>query len=218
MVQVIILSDSKNLELKSITHNCIQSLKASETIDFDIFVIDNKADFEGVTNLKLNEPFNYNRFMNYAAKQSNSEWIVFCNNDLIFSKGWFTELLKVNSDVMSSRCPNDARQRNIGGNVHGNKIGYHFSGWCFAMKRSIYNKIGSLNEKYPFWCADNIVIKQLNEIDITPCLVTNSIVTHLGSKTLDTMPNKRQLTIEQLRRYDNDNNPDRKQTNFRIIC
>jgi hypothetical protein len=48
--------------------------------------------------------------MNIAAKTSDSEWIVFCNNDLIFHKNWFTELMKYQHDVMCPKCPKDARQ------------------------------------------------------------------------------------------------------------
>lgn len=201
IAQIIILSDSKTPELKKITENCLISLKESENLDFDVCVVDNKNEFKGVRNLKIPGDFNYNKFMNIAAKTGNSEWIVFCNNDLIFHKNWFTELMKYKYDVMCSKCPKDRRQKDVTKNLFGNKIGANFSGWCFTMKRDIYEKIGGLNEDYMFWCADNITIKQVNDIGITPCLIASSIVTHLGSQTLNTMPNKDELTTLQVQNY-----------------
>lgn len=204
-VQVIILSDSKNERLRMMTEKCIDSLLFSEPLRyFNICVVDNKNRFSKVTNIKIDEPFNYNRYINIAAKQSNSEWIVFCNNDLHFHKNWFTELMKLNLDVMSSRCPIDKRQK-IGKDVFGYKIGYNFSGWCFTMKRKVFEKIGGFNEAYEFWCADNAVLDQLKKIDVVPCLVAKSLVTHYGSQTLSTMQNKKELTVDLLKKYRNDN-------------
>jgi GT2 family glycosyltransferase len=203
IAQIIILSDSKTPELKKVTENCLKSLKESENLDFDICVVDNKTDFEGVRNLKISEQFNYNKFMNIAARTSNSEWIVFCNNDLIFYKNWFTELMKYQYDVMSPKCPKDVRQANINKIEFGNRIGKYFSGWCFMMKRSIYDKIGGLNEEYIFWCADNITIKQLETIGIIPYIIPTSNVLHLGSQTLNTMSNKHELTTEQIQKFKN---------------
>jgi len=69
------------------------------------------------------------------------------------------------------------------------------------MKRSIYDKIGGLNEEYIFWCADNITIKQLETIGIIPCIIPTSNVLHLGSQTLNTMSNKHELTTEQIQKF-----------------
>lgn len=201
IAQIIILSDSKTPELKKITENCLTSLKNSESLDFDVCIVDNKNNFEGVRNIKIAGEFNYNKFMNIAAKTGNSEWIVFCNNDLIFHKNWFTELMKYKHDVMCPKCPKDARQAWVEKVEFGTKIGKYFSGWCFAMKRSIYDKIGGLSEEYIFWCADNITVKQLEEIGITPCIIPTSKVLHLGSQTLNTMSNKHELTTEQIQKF-----------------
>jgi GT2 family glycosyltransferase len=201
IAQIIILSDSKTTELKKITENCLKSLKESENFDFDIYVVDNKNDFEGVKNIKIPGEFNNNKFMNIPAKESDSEWIVFCNNDLIFHKNWFTELMRHKHPVMCSKCPLDRRQKNVTEIIFGKKIGYEFSGWCFTMRRDIYKKIGGLNEEFKFWCADNVTIKQLEAIGITPCIIPKSIVTHLGSQTLNTMPNKYELTTKQVQDF-----------------
>jgi len=201
IAQIIILSDSKTSELRKMTENCIKTLKNSEPLEFEICVVDNKHTFEGVKNLTIEGEFNYNKFMNIVARTSNSEWIVFCNNDLTFHKNWFSELMKYKYDVMSPKCPKDNRQREIISVTAGNRIGKYFSGWCFVMRRSIFEKIGGLNEDYIFWCADNVTLKQLELINILPYLIPSSNVLHLGSQTLQTMPNKFELTTKQIQKF-----------------
>lgn len=183
-VDVIFLSDIKTRDL---TLQSINTLKDSEVlIDFNVFVIE-KSDFhyEGVTNIKLDDEFNYNKFMNIGAAKSDAPYIVFANNDLIFHKGWFTELLKYDFDCMSPRSMRDFRQWDYTQPVvTGHSVGNIFSGWCFVLKRNIWESIGGLDEDFKFWYADNATVEQLRKINVTPNLITNSYVEHVGSQTL----------------------------------
>jgi GT2 family glycosyltransferase len=187
-----------------LTLQSIKTLKESETnINFNIVVIENSTHYySGVTNLKLNLEFNYNMFMNLGAKATNSDYIVFANNDLIFNKKWFSELLKYDFDCMSPRCPVDVRQQNINMDfISGYQVGNVFSGWCFVLKRKIWEQINGLDEDFKFWYADNATIEQLKTINVVPYLITNSIVEHLGSRTLtkETKELQHHLTGEQSR-------------------
>lgn len=198
-VDVVILSAIKT---RNLTLQSIETLKKSEDlIEFNIIVIE-ESDFyyEGVNNLKIDEPFNYNKFMNIGAKTSNNEYIVFCNNDLIFHKGWFTELLKYNLDCMSPRSMRDFRQWNYTAPIiTGYQVGSIFSGWCFVLKRTIWEQIGGLDEDFKFWYADNATIEQLRKINVVPNLITESYVEHVGSQTLiqEPMDVQKHLTGEQ---------------------
>lgn len=183
-VDVIILSDIKTMNL---TTDAIKTLKESEDkIEFNVIVIENSNHYYvDVENLKLKEEFNYNRFMNIGAKTCNSDYIVFCNNDLIFGKGWFSELLKYDYDCMSPRSMRDFRQWNYTQDVvTGYSVGNIFSGWCFVLKRNIWEAIGGLDEDFKFWYADNATIEQLKKINVVPNLITKSYVEHIGSQTL----------------------------------
>jgi GT2 family glycosyltransferase len=183
-VDVVILSAVKT---RALTIQGIETLKASEEeIDFNVIVIEDSLHYySNVTNLKIDEEFNYNRFMNLGAKTSDADYIVFCNNDLIFHKGWFTEMLKYDFPCMSPRSMRDFRQWSYAEDViTGTGIGTVFSGWCFVLKREIWEQIGGLDEDFKFWYADNATVEQLKNIGITPTLITQSYVEHVGSQTL----------------------------------
>lgn len=198
-VDVIFLSDIKT---RNLTLQSIETLKKSETtIDFNVIVVElSNHYYDDVTNIKLNEEFNYNKFMNIGAKTSDAPYIVFANNDLIFHEGWFTELLKYDFDCMCPRSMRDFRQWNYKNPVvSGYDVGTIFSGWCFVLKRPIWEQIDGLDEDFKFWYADNATVEQLKKINVTPNLITESYVEHVGSQTLIQEPNEVQqhLTGEQ---------------------
>lgn len=142
----------------------------------------------------MNQPFNYNQFANIGASHGKSEYICIANNDLIFYPGWFNEILKADYQIVSPRCPDDKRQQDIIENEIGEQVGRHLSGWCFVIKRSVWEQIGGFDEDFGFWCADNSLMEQLLAIGIKPMVLADSYVKHLGSKTLKTMDNREELT------------------------
>lgn len=206
MLDVIILSNAKTLELNRITANCIDSLLACNT-EMKIFVVEqNKAidwsqAHSDIRNIYLEQDFNYNHFANIGAMNGRSEWICIANNDLIFDRNWFSEILKANHPVCSPRCPIDKRQKDVLANEIGEQVGRHLSGWCFVIKRSVWEQINGFDEDFGFWCADNSLMEQLLAIGIQPMLVKDSIVEHLGSKTLKTMPNRDELTVDYVKKF-----------------
>lgn len=206
MLDVVILSNAKTLELARITANCIDSLLASN-IELNIFVleqnqgIDWSEGHDNIRNIYLDIPFNYNQFANIGAKHGKSKWICIANNDLIFHPNWFDEILKDDYPICSPRCPDDKRQQDITKNEIGEQVGRHLSGWCFVIKRSLWEEIGGFDEDFSFWCADNSLMEQLLAINVLPKVYKDSIVNHLGSKTLVTMDNREELTRDQVKKF-----------------
>lgn len=199
-VDVVILSAIKTRDLTIQSIQSIQTLKASEVdIEFNIVVIEESDfEYEEVTNLKIEEEFNYNRFMNLGAATSDADYIVFCNNDLIFHEGWFTEMLKYDYDCMAPRSMRDFRQWGYTEDVvTGFSVGSIFSGWCFVLKRTIWEQIGGLDEDFKFWYADNATIEQLRAIGVVPNLITKSYVEHVGSQTLIQEPIQVQMELTE---------------------
>lgn len=214
MLDVVILSNAKNEELFGITWNCINSVLKTICPKMTIYVIEQNQDesqfgwayfFDNQQNIKTIYPeekdFNYNRFANIGAFAGNSEYICIANNDLIFTPTWFWEVFKVEELVCSPRCPDDKRQQDIKENEIGEQVGRHLSGWCFVIKRSVWEQIGGFDEDFSFWCADNSLMEQLLSIGIKPMVLANSYVKHLGSKTLKTMDNRDELTRAQVLKY-----------------
>jgi len=200
MVDIVILSTAKNDELYMTTVRCIQSIQQN-TKDYNILVVEQNKNVNynllNVTTLKINEPFNYNKFANFGASLGTNTHICIANNDLIFTPNWFEEILKANHPVCSPICPDDKRQKDVYQNEIGTQVGRNLSGWCFVLERKIWEKIGGFDEDFSFWCADNSFVEQLKAINILPMVVPTSKVYHLGSKTLKTVSNRDELTRQQ---------------------
>ena len=184
IVDLVIISNAKNEELKQMTQNTINSALCEKGVNVIVVEQNKEVKYRNSTTYYKDGEFNYNKFCNFGALKGNSKYIMFANNDLIFKEDWLLELLKVKHNVVSPKCPKDERQKNIKGNSSGYIVGVNFSGWCFMIKRSLWNRIGMFNEDYSFWFSDNVILEQLKEVGETPILVTNSIVEHLGSTTL----------------------------------
>lgn len=212
-VDIVILSNAKTERHKSITDNCILSLKANCGIhEVNIIVVEQnkEAKYDGVVVKYMDCEFNYNKFANIGSSLGTSNYIVVANNDVIFCNKWLDNLLSVNYPVVSPKCPNHAKTIGLEGNIKGYECGVHFSGWCFMIQRSIYAEIGGFDEDFSFYCADNAVIEQLKAIDIMPMLVCNSTVVHVGSQTLSTLSADKtsELTFGQVYKFNKKYNKD----------
>ena len=216
-VDVIIISYAKDAQLRKTTENCVKSLISSEEkIAFNIFIIEsNKSEefinLSTIKNLKVihpTVPFGYNRYLNIGLKLSSSEYVCLCNNDLIFSKNWATNLISAMStdpELLSvspySTNPHKTKfNLNISKKIeYGYNIRRYLAGWCIFQKRKIYEKIGQFDERFIFWYADNDYAETLKVKGIKHALVLNSVVEHIESKTLNSeeLEKRRKLTHDQ---------------------
>jgi GT2 family glycosyltransferase len=192
-IDVIILSNAKTQELMELTQSTIKSCLRSETeIGFNILVFEQMPgiNYLSATTCHITEDFNYNRFMNYGIEQTDSPYVALCNNDLVFSEGWASNIIRAmktfNLYSASPLCPDSTHK--------GSKIvdfGYnnrhHMSGWCIMCDRRLFKIIGRIDEDFPFWFADNAYAEQLKKFNVKHALVRNSVVKHLGSSTLNTL-------------------------------
>jgi GT2 family glycosyltransferase len=194
-VDIIIVSYAKDDYCKDLTRNCIKSIFNSEDNSIDIFniiVVESQEgvrwenEFENVFTYDAPLPYGYHKFLNFGRKKGSSEWVALCNNDLEFTRGWFSNILKANTDnpdiiSFSPYCP--MTQMTYGIHPHtGLNIGYEIrkqiSGWCIVHKREIYDIIGDLDERFYHWFCDNDYSMTLWEKGIKHALVTDSIVIH----------------------------------------
>lgn len=194
-LSVIILAMTTTKELFTMTTNCINSLVESEkNINFEIIVIESNkeyflSDFKYPDFVKVivqEENFNFHKFLNIGINASNGEFVALCNNDLIFYKNWFSEILKVKEDnpsIMSfspsgkidDYCFNKTFEL-------GYKVRTHIMGWCIVANREVFPKIGFLDEMFDFYYADNDYAMTLKYNNVKHALVCNSHVNHLEKK------------------------------------
>ena len=186
IADVIILSKADTFVDSLMTQKAIDScLSGANGLPVRITVIEGGiGDYQGAETVYTREPFNYNAFANQGAKMGEAEWIMIANSDLIFHDGWLHQLIAADNDVVSPFEPNDPRQEGIVENTQGYQCGRHFSGWCFMVRRSFWEKIGGFDTDVDFWCSDDVVIEQARAVGVKPMIVKDSVVEHLGSATM----------------------------------
>ncbi len=205
-IDVIIVADSRNSRLRRITTTAIRTLLASDdVIKFNIVVVEgNKSvSHANVTTLHYDFPFNYNKCLNYGLSHTSNEIVMVCNNDLVFTGGFMRGILmamKMGYDSVSPISPGCDWHKNFDtGNyvVDGYDIGKHIAGWCIATTRNVIRKIGGFDESVDFWYSDNLYARQLKTNGFKHCLACNSLVYHVQSSTLKTLPKSKLVHYTQ---------------------
>ncbi len=214
-IDIIILSYAKDEHLKGLTIQTINTLQESEDpekICFNILVIEsNKTlhpfQYENTTTIYPNEKFGFHKYLNIGIKQTNNPYVCLCNNDLIFHKGWATEILKAmdNDDTMLSAvpyCPNFHKKEGFPENAPPLE-GYFgvLIGWCIFVKREIFDIIGMLDDNFVFWYCDYDYSNTLEKYKVKNCLISTAVVTHLGSESITRMDSKEHKKLTHLPRF-----------------
>ena len=203
-VDIVIVSNATLNE--QLTIDAINSIHKSDVHDFNIIVMEQTdADFENATTINYKFGFNYNKCLNEGAKYGTADYIVFCNNDLLFEKDWFSRLLDVFEMGYKSLCPFEKRhcKNKSKGNhlIEGYEVRNQLLGWCIAVERKMFESIGGFDEGVMFWFSDNIYADQLKYHKIKHALVCNSFVNHKESSTLNKVP-QNDITWGQKKKYE----------------
>lgn len=206
LVDVVILSKASTRQLRKMTQTAVDTcIAGANSLPVNVIVVEGQGGIEyaGATTFHRADKFHFNRFANQAIRRYTADWVMVANNDLEFTNGWLHTLLGAGADVVSPRSPRDRRQADIAENESGWTNGRHFSGWCFMMRRNVWQQIGGLSEDVSFWCSDDVVVDQLQAAGIEPMIVADSIVHHLTSKTLSTVKGaaRDDLTWTQVHAY-----------------
>jgi hypothetical protein len=220
-IDVVIISWAKDDALLQVTKDGLNTLFDSEgDIAFHAYIVESNKDIRyedmeeyqkkwihSVQTIHTDLPFGYHRYLNLGRRAGNSPYVVLCNSDLTYEKGWATEILKAmehDPEYLSASpwCP-QTQKENTPYKDHifeGYRVRGELAGWCIFQQRKIYEKIGELDEQFEFWYCDNDYSIQLETNKIKHCLVANSVVNHhdgnLG-KTGLTLSDSEQYKITQ---------------------
>jgi len=208
-MSIVMVADTTHSTLRFMTQKAIESCIASESVDFDIIIVDgnrNSIGFQNAKTVTYDFDFNYNKCLNLGINYTKPEndFIALCNNDLLFKPGWATRIQETMGNEYLSACPFNCPTltcRNYVPHHEAFKEGYRVEkeilGWCIVIRREVLDRIGKLDESCKFWYSDNVYAEQLKRAGIKHILVYESQVTHLKNKTLHKYPNKFNITIEQ---------------------
>lgn len=205
VIDIVILSNAINHRYKALTQQAIDTAFATcGNNPINVIVIEQAS---GIVYRKCktihitDTKFNYNKFANIGASHGSAKYIMISNNDVIFNKGWLDALLANGSPLMGTRCPYDIRQKDLTKDETGDIVGRNLSGWCFAIKRELWETIHGFDEDFDFFFADNSLVEQCRSVGILPVVVYNSVIRHLGSQTLRAMPNKDELMFSKTKLF-----------------
>ncbi len=219
-VDVIILSYAANDALRIMTETAVTSLMSSEDparVKFNVVIIESNASLEPFQyphsrTLYPQASFGYNRFLNIGVRETQSDFVCLANNDLQFHRGWASAILAAadaRRDVMSFSPMDPWLHEKLGFTELPEMIlGYekmkHFTGWCFVVRREIFEVISEFDERLEFWYVDDDYIETLRKHGLLHALVRDSKVDHLSGHTVSELSEEKKaaLTSAQWLYYD----------------
>lgn len=191
-LSVIILAKTNSDLVFETTMNCINSLIQSENFNdnLEIIIVESnkeyllKYKYPDKTKLILpDEEFGFHKFLNIGVKASKGKYVALCNNDLIFEKKWFSEIINVakkNKEILSF-SPIDPRFELDKYHFfkEGYKVTQHIKGWCLVCDKRLFTKYKKLDENFKFYYSDNDYALSLLYYNIKHVVVAKSHVKHL---------------------------------------
>jgi glycosyltransferase involved in cell wall biosynthesis len=139
------------------------------------------------------EPFGYNKYINIASRYCSNDWVVIINNDLLFEKNWFTEIMNVHAERpdIESFTPKDpilyARYYDhhfmYGHDTYyeSYKVTEFLGGWCLVMTKRVFDLMCPWDEDFDMYYQDNDYAKVIESKGVKHALVRHSLVSHLKS-------------------------------------
>lgn len=202
-LSVIILSYAIDNDIYEMNCRALKSLVESEEWGdkLQVLLIESKKDsaytysFSNVEVLIPEEDFGFHKFFNIGINKTDGEYIAFCNNDIIFKKGWFSEIMKVAKANKRFKCFSpiddsgdyprmtlDALPRDKD-YYKGWKHQKHFAPWCFVWKREVFDITGPFDELIDFYGADCDEQNMMSKNALWSIVCTKSVVNHLAGQT-----------------------------------
>lgn len=203
-LSVIILSYALDDDIYHLNKQAIETLLSSEVWpsgSLQILLIESNKEnpyqypYPNVEVLIPNEKFGFHRFFNIGIEHTDGEYIAFCNNDIIFHKGWFSAICEVANSHRRFLCfsPIDdssdypkmtpealPREKAF---CKGWEHQKHFAPWCFVWKRKVFDITGPFDETIDFYGADCDELNMMSRNALWGVVCPKSVVNHLAGQT-----------------------------------
>ncbi len=193
-ISIIVLNYNGKKYLK----NCFESLKKTDYPNFEVIMVDNNSDdgsieyvrkkFPWVRILKSPENKGWAYGNNFGIKNTKGEYVVLLNNDVIVTKDWLKELVKIaQSDpkigiVGSWPVWYKCMGQDLSKFPYSGKIieASTVSGAAMLVKREVFDKIGLFEEKYFIYWEDTEFTWRAILAGYKVISNYNSIIYHIG--------------------------------------
>lgn len=194
-VDVIILSLTQDEKSHELTKNCINSyINTADSLINNIFVVETNSQFDGVYNnskvkvIKPDRPFNYNEFFNLALQECTAEYIIGPNNDVSIQQNCIQTIIQEfesNPNIHSISPIDRSWHRHTKMYLpsdnklyYGYEVSLHMFGCLFCCRRSVFEKIGYLDERFYFFYQDNDYVMSLERNGLKHGVHTGAHITH----------------------------------------
>ena len=204
-IDVIILSNTADSDYHNLLSITINSIKSQSDVLTNVILVETNNEYKTKEQYNLpidvlvipNEPFHFNKFLNYGLSHSTAEYICFSNNDVRYHPNSLSELISAlqTYDSVSPYAPQGAP---IGLNhkgystgldptkvTEGDEINKYFFGFCFCFTRKTMKNCflgGKFDERFAFWFQDDDIIYTLRKKKAKHALVGPARVDHLNFK------------------------------------
>jgi len=219
MIDVIFLSYTKNLYYYGLTQRSINTLiQNNQDVDFNIFVVETNKKiideffvYRDCSVLIPEEDFNYNRFIQYGLNFCKNDYVLICNNDLIFTKDSIKNLISIvkKYDIESASPIEPNFHNNLFSEkemhsdfIEGYKVQKHILGWCIILKRNLIEKFNLFDEEFSFWYQDDDYAMELKKNGIKHFLIPSSKVRHEFSASHTLLKEKETMTFGLKKKFD----------------
>ena len=204
---IIFLSNTADQDIYEMTLQAISSLRQSETENkFRIILVESNQNnyYKYPVDLQLSYrgDFNYNKALNLAFENIQSDFVGVFNNDVFFQKDWYSNLRyymnMFNLHSASPLCPTEQFGINPEAtrfllslpkhivHINGGAVTC-FCGWGWVMRKEVLNLLLPLPDEMVFWFQDDDINLSLKKLNKKHGLVTSSHVIHYGQKSYKTI-------------------------------
>lgn len=217
-VDVILHTKTTDHKVYDMTRTAIWMLVDSEKdYNFKIHLYETNPnsnyDYSGLCHsyFKSDEPYNSARLLNKAYDAVTHDWVLVINNDLRFERGWFSKIINVYKERpdIESFSPKDPLIYSKYYTIHfvggaedyceGYTVSEFMAGWCYVMKKRVWDAIFPWDEQFQFHFIDNDYAEKIKSLGIKHALVRDSIVFHYGSQTIGEIPKTKERGEDELK-------------------
>jgi len=152
---------------------------------FDIKKYSSKLNIQYIKH-KTNRGLNYS--WNEGLNLSNTPLISVLNNDIILNEFFFDKIIEVQKENWGIVCPNKAKTIEMVNNENLPPKIIHLKkrqGWCWTIKKEVYNLIGKIPSFLRIYCGDDYIFLKSKNLGFENVMISNNYVYHYGGATVN---------------------------------